>query len=162
MLVEPCKDAHALRLDQLAAQSLYHHGPGARPARAAIDRAHGEYRHNVNRAWRCAVQRYPEVLDYFFSVVHLSVPADNDPAVRNPPYTKLGTLRTASRRRPVTTSEPRPPQFPIPGSTRAAPPLAVPLSQQQPPPWHQTPPPTPSRPRQHSWVRSGLFGSRGC
>ena len=52
----------------------------------------------MNEAWRAAVQRYPETLEYYYGLVDLSLPSDDDPAVRNPPLSALS--RSLGRSRP--------------------------------------------------------------
>lgn len=45
------------------------------------------------------MQRYPEVLEYFYSLVELTLPDDNEPAVKDPPLSALsGGSRKAGRR----------------------------------------------------------------
>lgn len=53
----------------------------------------------VDEDWQTSVQRYPEVLQYFYSLVELSLPGDDDPMVKDPP---LSALRHATLRRPST------------------------------------------------------------
>ncbi|KAI0379222.1 hypothetical protein F5Y04DRAFT_260009 [Hypomontagnella monticulosa] len=38
-----------------------------------------------NSIWTSAVIRFPEVLEYYFSLVELTLPADDDPQVKDPP-----------------------------------------------------------------------------
>lgn len=48
------------------------------PADAALKR-------EINQMWCEAAQTYPSSLEYFYSLVTLTLPPDNDPAVRDPP-----------------------------------------------------------------------------
>lgn len=68
----------------------------------------------INERWQTAVQSYPETLEYFYSLVQLSVPADNDPAVKDLPWS---TLNGARRKRG---SSPSPPPLPPPEPLIAA------------------------------------------
>ncbi|KAF4337449.1 serine threonine phosphatase [Fusarium beomiforme] len=49
----------------------------------------GLTKENVNEAWRDSVQRYPEVLEYYFRLIELTLPAEADPRVKEPPLGKL-------------------------------------------------------------------------
>ncbi|KAI2778108.1 hypothetical protein F4815DRAFT_478780 [Daldinia loculata] len=52
----------------------------------------------VNASWRSAVQSFPEILEYFYSLVEVTLPSDDDPAVNDPPLSALSGSRKASRR----------------------------------------------------------------
>ena len=39
---------------------------------------------NLNQDWAACLQKYPDTLDYFFSLVYAEVPADDDPRVEHP------------------------------------------------------------------------------
>ncbi|XXG96334.1 Arp2/3 complex subunit, actin nucleation center [Hypoxylon texense] len=41
-------------------------------------------REQVNAGWSTAVQSYPKALEYYYSLVQVGFPDDNDPAVRDP------------------------------------------------------------------------------
>jgi hypothetical protein len=45
------------------------------------------------------VQRYPEVLEYFYSLVHMSLPDEDDVAVKDPPLSALSGARKRQRER---------------------------------------------------------------
>lgn len=45
------------------------------------------------------MQRYPEVLEYFYSLVEMSLPSDEDVAVRDPPLSALSGARKRHRER---------------------------------------------------------------
>ncbi|KAM5347582.1 hypothetical protein ACJ41O_007406 [Fusarium nematophilum] len=49
----------------------------------------------VNEMWQASVERYPEVLEYYYGLPELTLPAETDPAVVDPP---LGSLQ--KRRNP--------------------------------------------------------------
>lgn len=44
------------------------------------------YRQGVDDDWRRSCAKYPEVLDYYFSLVEVSVPEDAEPRVREPRF----------------------------------------------------------------------------
>ncbi|KAF3040536.1 hypothetical protein E8E12_008717 [Didymella heteroderae] len=55
-----------------------------------IAEAHAEFKRGIDLDWRASVLRYPEVLDYFYSLVDLSPPADDDRKVLQPPFAAAG------------------------------------------------------------------------
>jgi len=55
-----------------------------------IAEAHAELKQGINADWRASVLRYPTVLDYFYSLVEMRLPEDDDPAVVNPPFAAAG------------------------------------------------------------------------
>ncbi|KAM3526278.1 hypothetical protein NHJ13051_003534 [Beauveria bassiana] len=172
-LSEPCKDAYALHLDTIKATCLARSGPSSpgpgsgnnnnnnnnNSTNVHVARARAEYRRNIDRAWALAVKRYPEVLNHFYSLVRITLPGDDDPAMKRVPGfdrpPKAGDKRhRADRRKPPARSRyghtqpspqfPAPPQFPMTPTSSKAPPQ---MPQMPPPPPHvahwQTPPPSP-------------------
>lgn len=61
------------------------------------------------------MQRYPEVLEYFYSLVEMSLPSDDDVAVRDPPLSALSGARKQRQRERATIEEAR---ARTPGSSR--------------------------------------------
>jgi hypothetical protein len=55
-----------------------------------IAEAHAEFKRGIDLDWRASVLRYPEVLDYFYSLVDLRLPADDDRKVLQPPFAAAG------------------------------------------------------------------------
>lgn len=55
-----------------------------------IAEAHAEFKRGIDLDWRASVLRYPEVLDYFYSLVDLRLPADDDMKVLQPPFAAAG------------------------------------------------------------------------
>ena len=55
-----------------------------------IAEAHAEFKRGIDLDWRASVLRYPEVLDYFYSLVDLRLPADDDRKVMQPPFAAAG------------------------------------------------------------------------
>lgn len=55
-----------------------------------IAEAHAEFKRGIDLDWRASVLRYPEVLDYFYSLVKLKLPSEGDPSVVEPPFAAAG------------------------------------------------------------------------
>lgn len=55
-----------------------------------IAEAHAEFKRGIDLDWRASVLRYPEVLDYFYSLVEVSPPGDDDPRIMKPPFAAAG------------------------------------------------------------------------
>ncbi|OAA47611.1 hypothetical protein NOR_02101 [Metarhizium rileyi] len=96
LLTERRKNAHTTHLDQLTAHSFYHYNSPPHPNQIA--EAQGALKRGIDEDWQASVQRYPEVLEYFFGLVELSLPADDEPAVKDPPLSALNGHRKATRR----------------------------------------------------------------
>lgn len=78
--------AHLERLNHHAAR-YYNSAP--HPSKLAA--AHNALKNGFDEDWRASVQRYPEVLQYYYSLVVLQLPADDEPVVKDPP--ELSALR---------------------------------------------------------------------
>lgn len=48
-----------------------------------------QYKRGLNEDWRASVQRYPEILEYFYSLVDLKLPDEEDESVRDPRLSAL-------------------------------------------------------------------------
>lgn len=55
-----------------------------------IAEAHAEFKRGIDLDWKASVLRYPEVLDYFYSLVELRLPGDEDRSVAQPPFAAAG------------------------------------------------------------------------
>ena len=55
-----------------------------------IAEAHAELKRGIDADWRASVLRYPDVLDYFYGLVQLSIPSDTHPMVVQPPFAAAG------------------------------------------------------------------------
>jgi hypothetical protein len=55
-----------------------------------IAEAHAEFKRGIDLDWRASVLRYPEVLDYFYSLVELRLPGEADRSVVEPPFAAAG------------------------------------------------------------------------
>ncbi|ESZ91121.1 hypothetical protein SBOR_8485 [Sclerotinia borealis F-4128] len=103
------KDEHASQIHRITERAAYYYNARPHPSETAA--ADAELKRGIDEDWRASVQRYPEVLEYFFSLVELTLPSDEEPGVRDPPLSALG-----GGGRKVRLSEPGPPQR---GSTPA-------------------------------------------
>ncbi|KAF9881852.1 hypothetical protein CkaCkLH20_00998 [Colletotrichum karsti] len=96
LLTERRKAAHTANLDRITAHAYhYYHAP---PHPNEIAQAQASLKRGIDEDWQSSVQRYPEVLEYFFSLVELTLPPDNDAAVKDPPLSALSGSRKAGRR----------------------------------------------------------------
>ena len=55
-----------------------------------IAEAHAELKRGIDADWRASVLRYPEILDYFYSLIDLRLPNDRSPKVTEPPFALAG------------------------------------------------------------------------
>jgi hypothetical protein len=82
------KEQHASHVHRITEHAYrYYH---ASPHPSEIAAAHAELKRGIDEDWRASVQRYPEVLEYFYGLVDLSLPAEEDTCVRDPPLSALG------------------------------------------------------------------------
>jgi hypothetical protein len=111
------KDEHAAHIHSITERAAYYYN--ARPHPSEIAAADAELKRGIDEDWRASVQRYPEVLEYFFSLVTMNIPSDDDPGVRDPPLSALGggprkvRLREPSRERDRDRDRRRIPRGPI-------------------------------------------------
>ncbi|KAL1616642.1 hypothetical protein SLS56_011324 [Neofusicoccum ribis] len=90
--------AHTAYLSSLPFYSIYVQYAGQPPLhptalhqlQVQIAEAHAELKRGVDADWRASVLRYPEVLDYFYSLVDLHLPSERDPSVARPPFAAAG------------------------------------------------------------------------
>ncbi|KEY74204.1 hypothetical protein S7711_00361 [Stachybotrys chartarum IBT 7711] len=93
-LTERRKTAHSAHVDSINAHAFYHYNAPPHPAQLAD--AQAALKRGIDEDWQASVQRYPEVLEYYFGLVELTLPADDEPAVKQPP---LGALSRKAHRR---------------------------------------------------------------
>ncbi len=98
MLKERRLQAHEQAIDRIKNQAYYYR---VQPHAGEIQAAQMAFKRGIDEDWQSSVQRYPEVLEYYYSLVDLVLPADNDPVVRDPPLSALSGSRKASRRASV-------------------------------------------------------------
>ncbi|KAI1179408.1 hypothetical protein F4777DRAFT_474842 [Nemania sp. FL0916] len=98
MLSERRKSAHAEHLERLTASAYhYYHAP---PHPSEIQAAQATLKRGIDDDWQSSVQRYPEVLEYFFGLVEMQLPPEEDPAVKDPPLSAMnGAARKGGNRR---------------------------------------------------------------
>lgn len=88
--------AHEQHMERVTAQAYhYYHAP---PHPNDITAAQATLKRGIDEDWQSSVQRYPEVLEYYFSLVDLVLPNDNDPMVQDPPLSALSGSRKVTRR----------------------------------------------------------------
>ncbi|ORY62961.1 uncharacterized protein BCR38DRAFT_458229 [Pseudomassariella vexata] len=96
LLTERRKTAHSSHLERLTAHAYhYYHAP---PHPNEIAQAQAALKRGIDEDWQASVQRYPEVLEYFYSLVELTLPGDDESAVKDPPLSALNGSRKAGRR----------------------------------------------------------------
>lgn len=96
LLTERRKAAHAAYMDRLTHHSFTYYDTPPHPQQV-ID-ANATLKRGIDEDWVHSVQRYPEVLEYFYSLIELKYPDENEPAVRDPPLSALNGPRKAARR----------------------------------------------------------------
>ncbi|PHH85124.1 hypothetical protein CDD83_864 [Cordyceps sp. RAO-2017] len=96
LLAERRKNAHTTHLDQISAHAFYHYNAPPHPNQIAD--AQATLKRGIDEDWQASVQRYPEVLEYYFGLVELTLPADDEAAVKDPPLSALTGHRKATRR----------------------------------------------------------------
>ena len=92
------KSAHSAYLSSLPFYSIYMQYSGHPPLhpaalaqlQAQISEAHAELKRGIDADWRASVLRYPEVLDYFYSLVEIRLPSERSPQVAEPPFAVAG------------------------------------------------------------------------
>jgi hypothetical protein len=80
-----------MHLAHLTERAAYFYG--TRPHPSEIAAANAELKRGIDEDWRASVQRYPEVLEYFYSLVTFTLPRDDDAAVKDPPLSALTGAR---------------------------------------------------------------------
>lgn len=116
LLTERRKTAHAAHLDRITAHAYHYYH--SQPHPNEINAAQAQLKRGIDEDWQASVQRYPEVLEYFYSLVELTLPDDNEPAVKDPPLSALQGSRKAARRGTG-------PGTAVSGPSLAAPPLPL-------------------------------------
>ncbi|KAK3898997.1 hypothetical protein C8A05DRAFT_46822 [Staphylotrichum tortipilum] len=96
LLTERRKVAHAQHLERLNAHAYHYFHTTPHPQELA--QAQAQLKRGIDEDWQASVQRYPEVLEYFYSLVELTLPDDNEPIVKDPPLSALNGPRRGPRR----------------------------------------------------------------
>ncbi|KAH8730919.1 hypothetical protein GQ44DRAFT_700085 [Phaeosphaeriaceae sp. PMI808] len=92
------KTAHSAYLASLPHYDIYMRYSGRPPIphiytttlQSQIAEAHAELKRGIDADWRASVLRYPEVLDYFYSLIDLRLPNDRSQEVIQPPFAAAG------------------------------------------------------------------------
>jgi hypothetical protein len=92
------KQAHAAYLASLPNYEVFMRYSGHPPIhpmyvatlQTQIAEAHADLKRGIDCDWRASVLRYPEVLDYFYSLVELRLPDDRSREVVQPPFAAAG------------------------------------------------------------------------
>jgi hypothetical protein len=96
LLTERRKASHAQHLERIHNHAYFYAQQPPHPNELAA--AQAGLKRGIDEDWRASVQRYPEVLEYFYSLVELTLPDDNEPAVKDPPLSALSGPRKGPRR----------------------------------------------------------------
>ncbi|KAF3006659.1 hypothetical protein E8E13_008312 [Curvularia kusanoi] len=97
-LVNIRQTAQTAYLNSLPNYEIYMRFSGAPPIhhfaiqqlQSQIAEAHADFKRGIDLDWKASVLRYPEVLDYFYSLVELRLPNDDDNRVVQPPFAAAG------------------------------------------------------------------------
>lgn len=87
LLTEKRKTAHSAHLDEITAHAYHHYNAPPHPQQ--LRDAQMSLKRGIDADWQASVQRYPEVLEYFYNLVTLTLPAEDEPAVRDPTFASL-------------------------------------------------------------------------
>ncbi|KAI8956269.1 hypothetical protein F4801DRAFT_573795 [Xylaria longipes] len=131
LLTERRKAAHSEHMERLTAHAYhYYHAP---PHPSEIQAAQAALKRGIDDDWQSSVQRYPEVLEYFFGLVEMNLPAEEDPAVKDPPLSAMNGAARKHRRSSTIAPESAHERA---RSRRTPPPPAIERRTPAPPPMH--------------------------
>lgn len=111
-LTESRKAEHSAMLDRMTSHAWHHYNRGPNPQNIAEVQAH--LKRGIDEDWQASVQRYPEVLTYFFNLVEITLPADDEPGVTGlsmgslPSHRKTSRQQTGGNRRRASIAAPMP------------------------------------------------------
>lgn len=124
-------EAHLATIPYYDLFNIYSGRPPIPPAqmhdlRVQMSAAHGAYQRGVDEDWKNSLNRYPEVLDYYFSLVEFKLPSDKSVAVQEPVFGRRVSAEARGReskgRKRVMIQPP-----PVPGGPFGMPPGGPPL-----------------------------------
>jgi hypothetical protein len=95
LLTDRRKEEHSAQLERLQAHAYQFYGGPPHPSEMA--QAQAQLKRGIDEDWQNSVRRYPEVLEYFYGLVELGLPADDEPFVKDPPLSALGSRKTHRR-----------------------------------------------------------------
>jgi hypothetical protein len=100
MLRQRRNELHASNIQRISEHAWHYYHTQPNPA--DIANADMELKRGIDEDWKASVQRYPDVLEYYYSLVDVSLPADDDPQVSEPPMSALagGKQRVRLRHEP--------------------------------------------------------------
>lgn len=87
MLTARRKEVHGANIQRITDQAWHFYRAPPHPAEVA--NAELELKRWIDEDWKASVQRYPEVLEYYYGLVDLSLPGDDEPQVSDPPMSAL-------------------------------------------------------------------------
>ncbi|PSR83682.1 hypothetical protein BD289DRAFT_461227 [Coniella lustricola] len=77
------KAAHAAHINRITQHAaIYFSAP---PHPSEIEDAQRELKRAIDEDWQVSVQRYPEVLQYYYGLVDFTVPDEDAPSIQSPP-----------------------------------------------------------------------------
>lgn len=91
------KDLHAANIQRITDRAWHFYR--AQPHPSEIANADMELKRGIDEDWKASVQRYPAVLEYYYSLVDLSLPGDDEPHVLDPPMSALSGAKQRVRLR---------------------------------------------------------------
>lgn len=86
---------HATHMQSLTQHAAYYR---QHPHPTEVARANAELKRGIDEDWRASVQKYPEVLEYFYSLVDWQLPSDDSQCVKDPPLSALGGAAAGGRK----------------------------------------------------------------
>jgi len=81
------RNLHAQQIQSITQRAYTHYRLPPHPSELLA--ADHELKRGIDEDWKSAVQRYPEVLEYFYGLVDLNLPGDHEEGVRDPPLSAL-------------------------------------------------------------------------
>jgi len=101
------KALHAITLARINERAYHYHRLPPHPSE--IRTAEDDLKRGIDEDWKASVQRYPEVLEYFYGLVELSLPGEEEIRVSDPPLSAMagGKGRVRIRERVVERAEGR-------------------------------------------------------
>ncbi|KAI1809441.1 hypothetical protein GGS20DRAFT_590608 [Poronia punctata] len=103
LLTDRRKAAHQEQVERITAHAYHYYR--APPHPSELQAAQAALKRGIDEDWQSSVQRYPEVLEYFFSLVEMQLPQEDDPTVKDPPLSALHGSRKPHRRSSVIAPE---------------------------------------------------------
>lgn len=117
------KAAHTQYLNSLPFYHLYQQYNGNPPLHPRqlhvlqnqLRDAQHHYKRGIDNDWRDSVQKYPEVLDYFYSLVEIRIPSDRSSSVIETPFGGIPEKRRVGRAGTIGRAPPVAPAAPMRG-----------------------------------------------